>query len=115
MKNIRFTIFFTNRKLSIAEDLPKGQKCNQDYLISGILAELEREKMRYKRRLQGGTFSAHMDRSKSHDRAKIHDKFDTKSLMRSPRPSYSPDLSPCDVWFFGMTKRQFKDREFHRV
>jgi hypothetical protein len=33
VKKTMFTIFFTNRKLLIAEYLPKGQKYNQDYLI----------------------------------------------------------------------------------
>jgi hypothetical protein len=56
VKKTMFTVFFTTRKLLIADDLPKGQKYNQDYFISHILPELEREKMRYKRRKQGGTF-----------------------------------------------------------
>jgi hypothetical protein len=49
VKETIFTIFLTNRELLIAEYLPKGQKYNQDYSISDILPELEREKMRYKR------------------------------------------------------------------
>jgi hypothetical protein len=39
-----FTIFLPNEKFLIAEYLPKGQKYNQDYFISDILPELEREK-----------------------------------------------------------------------
>jgi hypothetical protein len=31
VKKTVFTIFFTNRKFLIAEYLPKGQKCNEDY------------------------------------------------------------------------------------
>jgi hypothetical protein len=49
--------FFTNTKLLVAKDLPKGQKYHQNYFISDICPELEREKMRYKRRKQDGTFS----------------------------------------------------------
>jgi hypothetical protein len=45
-----FTLFYTNKKLAIAECLPKGQKYNQDYFISDILPELEREKKRSQRR-----------------------------------------------------------------
>jgi hypothetical protein len=44
VKRTRFIIFFTNRKLLIAEYLPKCQKCHQDYFISDILPELGREK-----------------------------------------------------------------------
>jgi hypothetical protein len=61
VKKNMFTIFFTNRKLLIAEYLPKGQKYNQDDFISDILPEFEREKMRYKRRKQGRTVFVHMD------------------------------------------------------
>jgi hypothetical protein len=57
VKTNMFTIFLTNRKLLIAEYLPKDQKYNQDYFISDILPELEREQMRYQRRKQGRTFS----------------------------------------------------------
>ena len=64
-KKTMFTILFTNRKLLMADDLPKGQKYNQDYFISDILPELEGEKKRYTRRKQGGTFYVHMDHSKS--------------------------------------------------
>jgi hypothetical protein len=48
VKKTGITIFFTHRKLLIAKDLPKGQKHNQDYFLSEILPELEREKPRYK-------------------------------------------------------------------
>jgi hypothetical protein len=43
VKKTMFPIFFTNRKLLIAEYLPKGQKYNQDYFISDVLLDLERE------------------------------------------------------------------------
>jgi hypothetical protein len=45
-----------------------------------------------------------MDNSQSHDGAEIQGKFDSKGLVRSPHPPYSPDLSPCDFSFFGMAK-----------
>jgi hypothetical protein len=44
VKQTIFTVSFTNRKLLIAECLPKGQKYNQDYFMSDIFSELEREK-----------------------------------------------------------------------
>jgi hypothetical protein len=56
-----------------------------------------------------------MNYSKGHDSRKIQEKFETKSLARSPHPSYSPDLSPCDFWFFGMAKRKMRDQKFHTV
>jgi histone-lysine N-methyltransferase SETMAR len=115
VKKTMFPLFFTNKKLLIAEYLPKGQKYNQDDFFSDILPELEREKMRYKRRKQDRTIFVHMDHSESHDRGKTHRKFDMKGVRCAPHPPYSPNLSPCDFWFFGMAKGKVKDREFHTV
>jgi hypothetical protein len=57
----------------------------------------------------------HANHSKSHDGGKIHEKFDTKGLVRSLHPPYSPDLGLCDFWFFGMATGKMGDREFHTV
>jgi acyl-CoA hydrolase len=40
MKKTMFTIFFTSKKLLIAEYLPKDQKYNQNYFISDIFSKL---------------------------------------------------------------------------
>jgi histone-lysine N-methyltransferase SETMAR len=96
VKKTRFTLLFTNRKLLIAGYIPEGQKCSQDYFISDILPELKRQKMKYKRRKQGGTVYVHLDHSKSHNGCKIQEKCDTKGLLCSPHRPYSLDLSPCD-------------------
>jgi hypothetical protein len=115
VKKTMFTVCFTNKKLLIAEYLPKGQKSIQDYSISDILSELEQEKMRYKRRKHGGTDYVHMDRSKSHNDGKIQEKFDGKGRVRCPHSPSSPDLSPRGFWSFGMAKEKMRDREFRTV
>jgi histone-lysine N-methyltransferase SETMAR len=115
VKKTMFTIFFTDKKLLIADYHPKGQKYNQDYFISDIFSELEREKMGYERRKQGRIFFVYQDHPKSHEGGKTQGKFDMKGLVRALHPPYSPDLSPCDFWFFRMAKGKMKDREFHAV
>jgi hypothetical protein len=110
-----FTIFFTNRKLLIAEYLPKGQKYNQADFISDILPELEQEKMRYKRSKQGGTFDGQMDHSKSRVGGKLREIFDWKGFVRRPHPPYSPNLSPYDVLVLWNGQGKAKDHEFRTV
>jgi hypothetical protein len=39
-----------------------------------------------------------------YDDGKIQEKFKRKGLGRSRHLVYSPGLSPCDFWFFGMAK-----------
>jgi histone-lysine N-methyltransferase SETMAR len=53
-----------------------------------------------------------MDNSKCHNAKEITGKLQQKHITRAPHPPYSPDLSPCDFWFFGMVKQKIKDREF---
>jgi hypothetical protein len=115
VKKTMFAICFTNTTLLVTEDLPKGQKYNQDYFISDILPELESEKMRYQRKKQGGTFFVPMDHSTSHDGGKIQGKFDVKGFLCAPHSPYSPDLSPWDFWFFGSARGKMKDWKFHTV
>jgi histone-lysine N-methyltransferase SETMAR len=56
-----------------------------------------------------------MDNSMCHNRRKLTDEIDNLKLDRVPHPPYSPDLSQCDFWSFGMLKQAIKDREFHAV
>jgi hypothetical protein len=58
-------------------------------------------------------FCVPMEHSKSHDDGKIQEKIESKGLVRTPHSPYSPGLSPCDFWFFGMVKGKMKDRIFH--
>jgi histone-lysine N-methyltransferase SETMAR len=53
-----------------------------------------------------------VDNLKCRDAKKITGKLQKKHITRAPHPPYSPDLSPCDFWFFGMVKQKIKDREF---
>jgi hypothetical protein len=33
-------------------------------------------------------------------------------ITRLPHPAYSPDISPCDFWFFGWTKNEMQGKQF---
>jgi hypothetical protein len=114
VKKTIFSIFFANRKLVTAEYLPKGQKYNQYYFISGILPELERGKMRYKWREQGETFYLDIHHSKSHYGGKIQEKFDCKGLVCCHHPLYSLGLSPCDFGSMEWRRKNEGSRISHR-
>jgi hypothetical protein len=34
-------------------------------------------------------------------------------MTRLPEPAYSPDLSPCDFWFFGFAQQAIQDEVFN--
>jgi transposase len=54
-----------------------------------------------------------MDNSACHNGSKVASKFEQHHIFRLPHPPYSPDISPCDFWLFGLLKGIMKDRKFH--
>jgi histone-lysine N-methyltransferase SETMAR len=111
-KKTMLTVFFTSRSLIVLEVLPKETTCTQHYFISGILPDLDGEKLRYCRKNPRQEFFLHMNNSKCYKAEKITGKHQQKHITRARHPPYSPDLSPCDFWFFGMVKQKIEDREF---
>jgi histone-lysine N-methyltransferase SETMAR len=53
-----------------------------------------------------------MDNSMCHNGAKITEKLEKGHIAPAPHPIYSPDLSPCDFWFFRILKQKMKGRVF---
>jgi histone-lysine N-methyltransferase SETMAR len=111
-KKIMITLFFTARKLIVLDVMPKGWKYNQRYFVDNRVLGLKRGKMSFARRKPGSTCWVHMDNSIWQSGAKITSEFQKHHLARMPHPPYSPDISPCDCWRFGMLKGILKDREF---
>jgi hypothetical protein len=106
------TIFFASTRLLVLNFLPKGTKLNQDYFIDTVLPNLCSEKRQNARRKGLPSFSVHMDNSMCHKGAKITEKLEKGHMARAPHPLYSPGLSPCDFWLFGIEKQKMKERVF---
>jgi histone-lysine N-methyltransferase SETMAR len=114
-RKIMITVFFSVRTLVVMDALPKDSKFNQEYFINRVLACLNKEKKNYARRNPSSVLHlciVHMDNSMCHNGEKIVGEFQRKDLTRMPHQPYSPDISPCDFWFFGMVKQQLKGQEF---
>jgi hypothetical protein len=82
-KKTMVTIFFTSTRLLASNLLPKSTKVNQDYF-----------------------------NSMCHNGVRITEKLEKRHIARAPHPRYSPDLSPGDVWLFGILKQKMKERVF---
>jgi transposase len=106
------TIFFTSIRLLVLNFLPKGTKFNQDYCIDTVLPNLYSEKRQIARRKGLPSFSVHIDDSMHHHGAKITEKVEKRHIVRTPHPLYSPNLSPCNFWLFGISKQKMKGRVF---
>jgi histone-lysine N-methyltransferase SETMAR len=53
-----------------------------------------------------------MDNCVVHSALKTLRKIRRTKIERLAHPSYSPELSPCDFWFFGRAKTALQDRTF---
>jgi hypothetical protein len=71
--------------------------------------------MRIWRRNRAGQFFAQIQNSICHNAGKITEEISDAKLESLANPVYSPDLSPCDFWLFGMLKQKMKDRAFQTV
>jgi hypothetical protein len=107
------TIFFTARQLILLNVQLKRSKFNQQYFIDYVFPDLKTENRNFRRRMPLATFWAHINNSICHKRSNVVSKFDKHHIARLPHSPYSPDLSPCDFWLFGMLKGILKDRELH--
>jgi hypothetical protein len=47
-----------------------------------------------------------------HNGRKVTDELENLKLVRVAHPLYSPYLSPCEFWLFGMLKQKTQDRVF---
>jgi hypothetical protein len=61
------------------------------------------------------TFSVPVGNSMGHNGSKAASKFEKRPLSGMPHPPYSPEMSPCDFWLFGLLKGILKDREFNSI
>jgi hypothetical protein len=52
-----------------------------------------------------------MDTLRYHNGKKITAEIEHRRFARAPHRLYSPGLSPCDFWLFGLVKHSLKDRE----
>jgi hypothetical protein len=106
------TIFFTGAKLVSLNILPPGGRFTQDYFINTVLFDIVHERGHILRRVHRGDASVHMDNSMCHNGRKGTGELENLKLDRVAHPPYSPDLSPCDFWLFGMLKQRIQDRVF---
>jgi hypothetical protein len=80
------TVFFTAKKIIMFHILPRGSTFNQLYFIN-------------------------MDNSTCHNGSKFGSKIQKDHISGMPHADYSPDISPCNLWLFGMLKQILRNRE----
>ena len=104
--------FFDASRVVHHECLPKGSTVNQTYYIE-VLKRL-RDAIRRKRPelRRSGDWFFHHDNASALRTCEFLAKH---SITVLPHPPYSPDLVPCDFFWFPMLKRPLKGRRFETI
>jgi hypothetical protein len=92
--------------------LPRGQKFNKLYFKDVILYQIDRGFNRGRGQSRTKSMRIHMDNARVHAAGDCIAEVQRLKMTRLPQPAYSPDLSPCNFWFFGFAKQVIQDEVF---
>jgi hypothetical protein len=107
--------FLHRMRTNLTQQLTKRKQIQPDIFCRLHFPDLKRENVNFHRRIPHATFWVHVDNSLCHNKSKVAPKFERHLVSRSPHSPYSPNINPCDFWFFGIgvLKGILKDREFN--
>jgi histone-lysine N-methyltransferase SETMAR len=107
------TFIFSGHGLLTPDQLPKGEKMNSQYFCDAILQETREALTSIPEENGIEGMMIHLDNSKVQYPARTTVQFQDFQVTRLSHPPDSPDISPCDFWFFGWSKEQMRGHEFH--
>ncbi|UYV77115.1 hypothetical protein LAZ67_14003347 [Cordylochernes scorpioides] len=112
---VMLTVFFDNQGIVHHEFQQQGSTITADSYL-GVLRRL-REAIRQKRPelWRSKSWILHHDNALAHTALKISKFLQVHSTSVFPQPPHSPDLAPCDFFFFGKLKRKLKGRKFQSI
>jgi hypothetical protein len=106
---------FRGTQLMCLDYLPRGQKFNKLCFKDVILRQIDRGLNRRRGQSRTKSMKIHMDNARVHAAGDFIAEIQRLKMTRLPQPAYSPDLSPCDLWFFGFAKQAIQDDVFDNV
>jgi histone-lysine N-methyltransferase SETMAR len=111
-KKSMITIFYTGNRLIKLAHLPGRQKYNKEYFINAILEGINEECNHGVGYGHTKHMKIHMDNCRVQNAQQTTEKIRSMNLQRLDHPAYSPDLNPCDFWFFGRAKTAIQNQSF---
>jgi hypothetical protein len=92
--------------------LPKGRKLNSQYSCNVVLQETHEAftSIPEKSGIEG--MIIYLDNWQVHNSGRTTPSFHDFQITRLPHFLCSPDISPCDFWFFGWSKEQMGGHKF---
>jgi len=112
---VLLTVFFDFNRVVHHEFLPRGQTVNKEYYLE--VQRRLREATRRKRPdlWRNNSWQLHHDNAPAHTSLLVREFLAKNNTVMMPQPPYSPDLAPCDFFFFPKIKRTLKGRRFASI
>jgi len=96
--------FFDHKGIVHYELIAQGQMVNQQCYLE-VLTRLWESVPRKRPALWPGKWILHHDSALAHDVLRVCEFLAKNSITKMDHPLYSPDLAPCDFWFFPKLKK----------
>jgi len=104
-------VFFDLDGIVRAEFVPRNTTVNPEY-YKGLLERLRKDVHRKRPEKWTNGFILHHDNAPCHTSLLVRQFLSNKNITVCPHPHYSPDLAPCDLWFFSKVKMTVKGKRF---
>ena len=111
-QKVLYSIFFDAHGPVAQIIIPKGSTITGDFDVNSCLSEVE--KHYWERRPKSGTRGLRLlhDNARPHKTKLVKEELDRMRVIELDHPAYSPDLAPCDFWFFAKLKKDFVGKHF---
>jgi hypothetical protein len=107
-----FTLNFSGHGLFALEKSPKGCNMNTQWFCDVAFKEVKRSVRAISGQSGIEGLMIPLDNCKVYNSAKSIQRLEEFQVIRLPLAPYSPDMSPCDFWFFGWSRDTMKGHQF---
>jgi hypothetical protein len=111
-KKTILSAYFSRTDFVSIEFLPQGQNYNSHFFTEIILPSVVKNLSVARSKLKATAAHLHLDNAKPHNSQLSLQKIEEYGFIRVPQPPDSPDLAPCDFFFFGYLKLQLEGKTF---
>ncbi|KAA6358552.1 MAG: putative Mariner Mos1 transposase [Streblomastix strix] len=110
-EKLMFTVFFSGAKIEHIHKLPKKKTMDSVVFVDEVLVPLQ-QKIINNRHLAKGQIHLHFDNCRVHTSYHTSGFISNSIFTKVRHPAYSPDISPCYFFFFGILKSELKGKKF---
>lgn len=108
-------VFFYIRAIIYIDWVPEGQTVNQIYYKNVLNTLRERVRRRGPDMWKNASWILHQDNAPTHTALSVKKYLAKNNITVMEHPPYSPDLAPCDFFFFPKVKFALKGTRFESV